>query len=117
MGNFPPEWVAALREDALSESGRIARERAGLQRKLLMPRLVSIRVGTLTPDRAASGVEKWLHGGRARNVWLKHAPVCQACGERIEHGATAVEFRFSANGRSVGRERFVHEVCQERHTP
>lgn len=103
---LPPEWVVAIREDAESYLGNVGRMRAGIIRKISEPYRVSIRVGQRFP--AALPFMDVPYGGAARPEYVKHPPVCQACGLRIQHGTKAVRYRFHKNSRGLGRVRYIH---------
>lgn len=107
---LPPEWVVAIREDAESYDGNVARMRAGIIRKISAPRRVTIRVGQRFP--ATLPFMDIPYGSAVRAEYVKRPPVCQACGLRITHGSKAVRYRFHRNP-GIGRIRYIHNECPE----
>ena len=99
---LPSEWVAAIRDDALSVDGSIARERAGIQHKISAVRRVRIRIGRVYSTPFTKDTD-----------YVPHPPVCQACGLRVKHGDRAIRYRYHRTRPSLGRIRYIHCTCPE----
>lgn len=102
----------ALREDAASSTGDANRKRIGVERRLISPHRVRVRIGEHpSRDTEHMSLADLRRANEARAIYLKRPPVCRSCGQRIQHGEKAVAFQIASKTGWHPVQAYLHEVC------